>query len=169
MRPPASCPLPPTLRTEVNSRVPNPQRKPPRAPKRNAVSWRSEAQAGRVAAEFAPKGQPHNSPGQSKAAPAAQRRPGSPASPKRSPERAQQRTRSGRVLFRPFRALSGGKPVYPGRRCALPWANLFRPFQGDYCRGALAAMSIPLVHGVAPYRSCHAPSAPNNSLPRKLR
>ena len=69
---------------------------------------------------FAPKGQPHTSPGQS-AAPPWVRRP-------------TQQTLKGRnntpwiVCFAP-----SGLPemliAYPGRRCTLPWADIFQAFQ----------------------------------------
>ncbi len=35
------------------------------------------------------------------------------------------------VLFRPFRASSRRGHIYPGRRCALPWAHMLAPLQGD--------------------------------------
>ena len=59
------------------------------------------------------------------------------------------RHNSERDSFRPFRAPFGGNPVHPGRRCALPWAYLFRPLRGEFCGGSLGASSVPSVHGVA--------------------
>ena len=35
------------------------------------------------------------------------------------------------LLFRPFRASSRRGHVYTGRRCALPWADMFGPRRGE--------------------------------------
>ena len=46
------------------------------------------------------------------------------------------------VLFRPFRAPLLGGQLYPGRRCALPWADMFWPLRGEFCGGPFGASFV---------------------------
>ena len=73
-----------------------------------------------------------------------------------SPERATQRTCSEQVLFRPFRALLRNDPVFPGRRCALPWADLFGLLRGEFCGGWFGTSCVPPLQFTALPAYAHA-------------
>jgi len=44
--------------------------------------------------------------------------------------------------FCPFRAISRWRTQYPGRRCALPWANMLLPHSGRIAKAQREASSL---------------------------
>ena len=55
----------------------------------------------------------------------------------------------GASIVSPFQGSVWRPSFYPGRRCALPWAYLFRPLGGEFCGSSFGASLVPLLQFTA--------------------